>query len=154
MHIRTSARDGGGAYLLLDGSRAMTGDLDMASNDVLFANTRLTETETWRVSLYGRTGTTTKAFKVSDMYFGTLYGGTAACKLQPRPNAGNSLTIRSRKTNAPAAWVNQIVLTNHATAPQVGMPNLPAADPANGLSELWVSVGVGPGGEDLVCRGT
>lgn len=31
---RTSTRDGGGAYLLLDGSRPMTGDLDMNNHNI------------------------------------------------------------------------------------------------------------------------
>lgn len=43
MQVRTSARDGGGAYLLLDGSRAMTGDLDIGAHMIKTTNLGLKE---------------------------------------------------------------------------------------------------------------
>ena len=139
MQVRTSHRDGGGAYLLLDGSRAMTGDLDLAANRLLFDGASApilkkgTLQELWlrdaADTAFGNMRVRQLIISGNGLHF--YYAADAISCLQTLPIQGYTGVARVTVANIvrDASPYLDIV--------EAAMSNLPGADPADGKNRIF-----------------
>lgn len=150
-HVRTHTRDGGGAYLLLDGSRAMVGNVDMQANQVQFdvgGGVLFKKGETGEFTLQGYgidaqkfvrfygTGASPDTVRVHVYYLESKFWQSYSAESYVRCH--QATTSRVLLQSYDGAWKTGIRLQNNS----VRMSNLPAADPADGTSTLWSNGGV------------
>lgn len=154
--IRTRTRDGGGAYLLLDGSRPMTGNLNLGGNKLVgdsISGGNLTLESTSHASKGNiifkdvlrpgdseLTNIGTTSFRVGSMWVKVierLFTINARNNFKIRPLATAATQYQLQSHNG-AAFV--VVMT--FVGGNVRMANLPLADPADGNSQLWNNGGV------------
>jgi len=144
VQVRTSARDGGGAYLLLDGSRAMTDDLDMGANQVYMHpyGGRI------RPGISGQEGIMIR--DEPDVGFGVLWSGSLWLYTILGFRSASAY-IRTHYDLPIKSWdgstYNDVATLVTGAGYRldlirVGGGNLPVVDPADGYNRLWNNGGV------------
>lgn len=142
----TSYAPGGSQYLPLDGSKAMTGDLDLGrtnpGNQIKFRTLELKQSATKnQLEVWGGNGAWRGAFdagSISTQYFDfNLGAGELRCA------RGVTAYIDFHTWKGGGAYGLPLrVLSGNGVEGWVCMPNLPTSDPADGSSKIWSDGGV------------
>jgi hypothetical protein len=125
-------------FLKLDGSRAMTGNLDLAGNKLLTTDLSLKQYSGSWMTIMDRAGVNLRSIMLLNIQASNTIAGRYFAAYHRdsylRSYAASDGEVQFQSHNG-VAWQTEMSIINHG----LRMPNLPAADPADGTSTLWMN---------------